>query len=743
MPSGLRNENWNRYTTVAMHVRCESLKNAGLRQNVGFWTKIIVEYAKNGLDEEALKLFGQMQRESVKPNHITFASVVSACGRLGVLEWGQSLHAVIFKTRCKADVSVWNALVTMYSNCGSIQDALKVFDETHKKDVVSWNAIIAGYVQSGHCREALRLFSDLQHGDCKPDHATFTTILSACSAPETLQLGKQIHVHIIKSIFELVISVGNALITMYSKCGTLESAHQMFDKMHKRNVVSWTAMISGYAQNGLGREALKLFCQFLRAGMKPNMLTFAPVLMACATLKALEQGRQIKTHIIKSGFESNVCLGSALLDMYAKSGSMADARQVFERIPDQDVVSCTAMMAGYTEHGLGEEVLQLFCKMKRANMNPDEFTFASVLAACFSLSLEQGKQVHAHIMKNGLELVVFVGNTLLNMYAKCGSIEEASQVFGKMINRNVISWNSMIAGYAQHGQGREALKVFEQMQQALVKPDYITFLGVLNACSHAGLVNEGNDYFSSMSRDHDITPRLEHYACMVDLLGRAGRLGEAEDFINKMPIEPGALVWQSLLGVCTIHGNIDLGRRAAECLLDLNPQDAATYVLLSNIYAAAGRWDDRAKVRKMMKDRGVRKEPACSWIEINSRIHPFTVDDRSHPQIRGIHEKLRELTQLMREAGYVPNTHLVLHDVEQEQKEQTLLYHSEKLAIGFGLIATSPGIPIRIINNLRVCADCHTATKFISKFVEREIVLRDVNRFHHFRDGSCSCGDYW
>lgn len=370
--------------------------------------------------------------------------------------------------------------------------------------------------------------------------------------------------------------------------------------------------------------------------------------MACANVAALESGKQIHSHIIKAGLDSNVRITSALLDMYAKSGSMCDVREVFARMTEQDRVSWTAMITGCAENGFVEEALELFCHMKKANASPDEFTISSVLAACASVSLEQGKQVHAYVKKIGLELVVIVGNSLLTMYAKCGSIESAHQVFGEMLQRNLSSWNSMIMGCAQHGQGKDALQLFKQMQEANLQPDHITFLGVLHACCHIGLVNEGYHYFYSMSRDHNITPRIDHYACMVDLLGRAGHLNEAEDFISLMPCEPGILVWQTLLGACRIHGNVELGVRAAEHLVDLDPQDVATYVLLSNIYAAAGRWDDRARVRKTMKDRGLRKEPGCSWIEVNNRVHAFVVEDKLHPQIRSIDDKFDELSDLMR-----------------------------------------------------------------------------------------------
>jgi pentatricopeptide repeat protein len=371
-------------------------------------------------------------------------------------------------------------------------------------------------------------------------------------------------------------------------------------------------------------------------------------------------------------------------------------------------------------------------------------TITSVLSACARLSaLKHGKEIHHYIIRFWFESHVFVGSALIDMYSKCGSIEVARHLFDKLSERNIVSWNAMIAGYAMHGHGEDALSLFHQMQQADIDPDHITFIALLSACSHAGLIDEGWHYFISMSREYHITPKVGHYSCMVDLLGRAGRLDEAREFIDKMPFEPNADVWGALLGACRIHSNIELGKFVAERLFELQPENPGFYVVMSNIYAAAGRWEDVEKVRTMMKDRGLKRRPGCSWIEVKDKVHAFNVGDKSHPQSEEIYAMLDHLGGQMKKFGYVPDKNFVLHDVEDEEKEHILCYHSEKLAIAFGLISTSLGTPIRIIKNLRVCGDCHSATKFISMIVERQIVVRDANRFHHFKDGMCSCGDYW
>eukprot|EP01018_Ginkgo_biloba_P035775 Gb_37473 [translate_table: standard] len=567
-----------------------------------------------------------------------------------------------------------NRLIGMYAKRGNLLNAREVFDKMIVRDVSSWNTVIAGYV----------------------------------------------------------------------KCGRIEDARQLFDKMPERDAVSWSSMIAGYTRHGNCEEAMKLFSQMRRRGIKPNEFTFGSVLCACANLPILEQGKQVHGLVIKSDFKSNVVVGSALVDMYAKCGSIDDARQQFDQMPERNSVSWNAMVAGYTQHLCGEEALNLFRQMQGVGVKLDKFSFATILNACASLpALERGKHVHSHVIKTGFESNVFVGSTLVDMYAKCGCIDDARQVFDKICERDLVLWTTMITGYAQNGCGKDVLEFFEQMLNLGMKPDHVTFTGVLSACSHAGLVDEGRQYFDSMVRDHCIKPTPDHYGCIIDLLGRAGCLDEAEVFIKNMPIEPDAIVWGALLSACRIHGNMELGERAAECLIKLDSQKPASYVLLSNIYCAAGRWGDAAKMIKMMQDRGVKRSSGCSWIEIKNKLFSFQVADRSHPESEEIYATLRSLDWQMKKAGYIPDKNFVLHDVGDECKEEILSYHSEKLAIAFGLMRIPPGIPIRIVKNLRVCGDCHTATKFISKIVGREIVVRDVNRFHHFKDGLCSCADYW
>ncbi|XP_057846957.2 pentatricopeptide repeat-containing protein At4g02750 [Cryptomeria japonica] len=543
-----------------------------------------------------------------------------------------------------------------------------------ERDTVSWNAMIAGYAKNGLADQALALYWERWSSGLRQDKYLVASVISACAGLLDLEQGKTIHASAIKIGLLSDAFVESALVDMYAKCRCIEDAQQVFKKMSKRDVVSWTAMISGYS---------------------------------CC-------------------------------------GNVVDARQLFDKMPERNVFSWNAMVGGYAQNGHGEEAVRLWRQMQSTSIKMNNVTFVGVLSACASLAvLEQGRQIQGLVIRSGFVSDVVVGSALLDMYSKCGSVESARQHFEEMPQRDLISWNSMITSYAQNGYGKEALQIFEQMLQVGMKANHITFIGVLSGCNHAGLVEEGCRYFDSMSRDYFVTPIIEHYSCMVDILGRAGHLDKALDLIKNMPFEPNSTVWGALLGACRVHGNTKLGKQVAECLFKLEPENPGPYVLLSNIYSAAGMWEDAAKIRKFMKERGVNTKPAYSWIEVNNKVHIFYVGDRSNPDREEIYATLERLATEMKLAGYIPDINFVLHDVEEEYKEHLLLYHSEKLAVAFGLIRTPPGTPIRIFKNLRVCGDCHTAIKLISTIAGREIVVRDAIRFHHFREGSCSCGDYW
>eukprot|EP01018_Ginkgo_biloba_P037564 Gb_08772 [translate_table: standard] len=735
---------------ISMYANCGRLADARhvfdkmTKRNVISWNGMIGGYVKHDLWDEALALYYEMPGAGMNPDNFTFSYTLKACAGLAALQQGKEIHCLIIRTGVDSHVIVGTALLAMYARCGSTENASHVFDKICERDVISWTAMITCHIQNGHFDEALKLLREMQLEGMKPNSATIVNILSACAGFDSLKHGKEIYAYVIRLGYESDVVVGSALVNMFSKCSGIDYARRHFDKMTQRNVISWNAMIAGYSQSGHCNEALKLFYKMELAGLKPDSHTIASALLACGNLAALHQGKQIHDYVIKSELESVVFVVNALVSMYSKCNCVEDACRMFDKISQRDVISWNAMIAGYAQNGHCDEALKLFRQMVLAGVKPDLVTITSVLPACARLAaLRKGKEIHVYIIRSESELNVFVSNALIDMYAKCGSIDNAHRVFDQMFERDVISWNAMIAGYGMHGYGEDALALFCQMQEEGIKPSDVTFTALLSACSHSGLVDEGWQHFDRMVEDYGIIPSAEHYVCMVDLLGRAGYLDEAYNFIQKMPIEPSATVWRALLGACRSHYNMELGECVAEQLIGLESERPGNYVLLSNIYAAAGRWDDVVNVRTLMKVKGAKKTPGCSWIEVNNKVHTFFAGDRSHPQLEKIYATLESLIRQMEATGYVPDINFVLHDVEEEEKDHILYSHSEKLAIAFGLISTSPGTPIRITKNLRVCGDCHKATKFISKIVRREIIVRDANRFHDFKDGLCSCGDYW
>lgn len=595
----------------------------------------------------------------------------------------------------------------------------------------------------GSPNSGLHVLDLIDRGALEPDPSLYNQLLNKCSRLRKLPAGRIVHAHFLRSQFNHYLVIHNTVLNMYAKCGSLDEARKVFDEMPLKDMVTWTALITGYSQNGRPHDALLLFPQMLRLGFCPNQFTFSSLLKAAGAVPSHRDGRQVHGFVIKYGFDSNVYVGSSLLDMYARCSLMDETHFVFHSLLSKNEVSWNALIAGHARKSEGERAVDLFCKMLRENFGPTHFTYSSVFAACASIgALEQGRWVHAHMIKSGQQLIAFVGNTLLDMYAKSGSIEDAKKVFVRLIRRDVVSWNSMLIACAQHGLGQETVERFEEMLKIGISPNAVTFLCVLTACSHAGLLDKGQHYFELMKK-YNVEADVSHYVTMVDLLGRAGHLDCAERFIKDMPIEPTAAVWGALLGACRMHKNMDLGAYAAERIFELDPHDSGPHVLLSNIYASAGRWSHAAKVRKIMKESGVKKEPACSWVDIENAVHMFVANDDAHPDKSEIFKKWEEISRRIKEIGYVPDTSHVLLFVDQQEREAKLQYHSEKLALAFALLKTPPGSTIRIKKNIRVCGDCHSAFKFVSKVVGREIILRDTNRFHHFRNGFCSCGDYW
>ncbi|XP_065880501.1 pentatricopeptide repeat-containing protein ELI1, chloroplastic-like [Euphorbia lathyris] len=508
-----------------------------------------------------------------------------------------------------------------------------------------------------------------------------------------------------------------------------------------------------------------------------NLFFLPQILRACGRFSAVKEGKQAHSLILKYGFTRNLNIMTSLLDMYSKCNYIEDAHNVFVEMPERDIVATNSMISGLCRchstskaielfnnmderdestwnsliSGLGQNSegkigLFFFERMRLEGAKIDAITSVSVLSICADLAaLNYGRKIHGLVMKYGFNFDLPVGNSMIDMYAKCGCMNYALLCFNQMSVKNVVSWTSLISGFGKNGQGEDALKAFDAMERLkdCVVPNKITFLGALYACSHGGLVQEGKEIFNKMVYKYSITPIMEHYTCMVDLLGRSGRLFEAYSFIKNMPIKPDAKVLTAFLSSCCSYMNVELAKTASNMLLELEPEEAGVYMLMSNFYGQIGDLESVVNVRRLMLNRGIKKEKANTWIEIDNKVHTFESGDKSHPRSREIYSYLEELIEKMKKIGYVVNTSMIMQNVDDDKKEEIVLSHSEKLAIGFGLISTSPGTSLMIVKNLRMCVDCHLATALISKIEGREIVARDSTRFHHFKNGICSCRNYW
>ncbi|KAL5847889.1 hypothetical protein ACOSQ3_011413 [Xanthoceras sorbifolium] len=677
------------------------------------FSALIYAYSKHRLFNQALRVFSRMLSIGLAPDSHVLPNVAKACAGLSSLKTGKQVHGIVFVSGLDSDSFVQSSLIHMYLKCNKIRDAHKLFDRLPQPDVVTFSALIAGYARQGCVDDAKKLFREMENSGTKP------------------------------------------------------------------NLVSWNGVIAGFNHSGHYEEAVVMFRQMNLEGFKPDGCSISSVLSAVGDLECLNIGLQVHDYVIKQGLQQDKCVASSLIDMYGKCAGAIDMSKVFAEMDGLDIGACnalvtglsrnglvdkalemfrqfqdegmelnivswTSMIAGCSQNGISIQALDLFREMQDVGLRPNNVTIPCLLPACGSIAaLMHGKAVHCYSIRSGISNDIFVSSALIDMYAKCGRIQVSRLLFDKMPSKNSVCWNAIMGGYAMHGKAKEAMEIFHLMQSNGQKPDFISFTCVLSACSQAGLTEEGCKYFDSMSKDYGIEARMEHYACMVTLLGRAGRLEEAYKMIGQMPFEPDACIWGALLSSCRVHNNVSLGEAAARKLFELEPTNCGNYTLLSNIYASKSMWTEVDAVRATMKAMGLRKDPGRSWIELNNEMHMLLAGDQSHPQMSQIMEKLIKLSMEMKKSGCFPNTDFVLQDVEEQEKEQILCGHSEKLAVALGLLNTPPGTPLQVIKNLRICGDCHVVIKFISSFEGTEIFVRDTNRFHHFKDGVCSCGDYW
>ncbi|KAF7097392.1 hypothetical protein CFC21_099217 [Triticum aestivum] len=658
--------------------------------------------------EHPFLLYQRMRRGGVPPDAFTFHFLFKCCsrGRAQVLLC-RMLHAACFRTMLPSAVPlIASPLIHMYAGLELPGDARRAFDEASVKDAVAWTTVISGL----------------------------------------------------------------------AKTGLLDDARRLLARAPTRNVVAWTGLISGYSRAGRAAEAVDCFNHMLSDGIAPDEVTVIGVLSACAQLKDLDFGRSLHMLVGDKRMLMSNKLVVALIDMYAKCGDIACAREVFDalgrgrgpqpwnamidgyckvghvdiarslfdQMADHDIITFNSLITGYIHGGRLREALLLFTKMRRHGLRADNFTMVGLLTASASLgALPQGRALHACIEQRLVERDVYLGTALLDMYMKCGRVEEATVVFKQMSVRDVHTWSAMIGGLAFNGMGMAALEHFFWMKCDGFHANSVTYIAVLTACSHSCLLDEGRLYFDEMRLVHNVRPQIEHYGCMIDLLGRSGLLDEAMDLVRTMPMQPNAVIWGSILSACRVYKNVDLAQNAADHLLKLEPAEDAVYVQMYNIYIDSRQWEDASKIRRLMEERGVKKTAGYSSIAVAGEVHKFVVGDRSHPRRMEIIVMLEEIRRSLKSVGYSPITSQITVDVDEEEKEQALLAHSEKLAIAFGLISLAPNLPVHIIKNLRVCEDCHSAIKLISRLWNREIIVRDRSRFHHFRGGACSCNDFW
>ncbi|KAM1048356.1 hypothetical protein TB2_027049 [Malus domestica] len=591
---------------------CEVFDKMPQKGSVAIWNAMITGCAENGFDEVAIDFFCEMHRMGVMHDNYGFASVLSLCG-LGLLGFGRQVHSLVLKTGFLGRSSVVNALITMYFNCRSVSEAFDLFEEAEGAiyDQITFNVMIDGLVSAGRDKEALEMFKLMQEACLRPTELTFVSVMTSCS---TARVANHVLAQAVKSGFETFTSVSNAAITMYSGCGDLHAAYQVFQTLEEKDLISWNTMISTYAQGNDSKLAILVYQQMQRAGVKPDEFTFGS-LLASSELIEIVQMVQALAH--KNGLILKIYVSNALVSAYAKLGLIDLAYPVFEDIESKNLISWNAIVSGFLLNGLVKEGLEQFSNLLMSEHRPDVCTLSIILSICSSTSaLKDGKQVHGYILKFGFSHQMCLGNALITMYAKCGVIDWSVRVFNAMTQKDTVSWNSLIAAYAQHGQGNEAVRCFEAMQDAsAVKPDQATFTAVLSACSHAGLVVDGTRIFNSMIRNYGFIPEVDHFSCIVDLLGRAGYLDEAETVINSKQIEAHPNIWWTLISSCAAHGNLRLGRTVAGFLLETEQNNPTVYVLLASIYAAAGQWEEAANVRELMNRTRVPKIPGLSWIK--------------------------------------------------------------------------------------------------------------------------------
>ncbi|TVU44735.1 hypothetical protein EJB05_04187, partial [Eragrostis curvula] len=636
------------------------------------WNVMMDGCIKGGDVSGAVGLFRHMRSSGCKPNFATLACFLSVCATEADLLSGVQLHSLAVKCGLEPEVAVANTLLSMYAKCRCLDDAWTLFYLMPRDDLVTWNGMISGCVQNGLLDEALGLFCDMQRSGVRPDSVTLVSLLPALTDLNGFKQGKEIHGYIIRNGVHMDVFLVSALVDIYFKCRDVRMAQNVYDAARAIDVVIGSTMISGYVLNGMSDEAVKMFRYLLEQRIKPNAVTVASVLPACASMAAMKLGQEIHGYVLRNAYEGKCYVESSLMDMYAKCGRLDLSHFIFSKMSAKDEVTWNSMISSFAQNGEPEEALNLFRQMSMEGIKYNSVTITSALSACASLpSIYHGKEIHGVIIKGPIRADIFAESALIDMYGKCGNLELALRVFEFMPDKNEVSWNSIISAYGSHGLVKQSVSLLHRMQKEGFKPDHVTFLALISACAHAGEVEEGLRLFRCMTNEYQIAPRMEHFACMVDLYSRSGKLDKAIQFIGDMPFKPDAGIWGALLHACRVHRNVELADIASQELFKLDPGNSGYYVLMSNINAVAGRWDGVSKVRRLMKDNKVQKIPGYSWVDVNNSSHLFVAADKSHPDSEDIYMSLKSLLQELREEGYVPRPDLC-HPMHPDDNAQVL-----------------------------------------------------------------------
>ncbi|KAH7284086.1 hypothetical protein KP509_34G039000 [Ceratopteris richardii] len=737
-------------TLIDMYVKCGSFGDASVlfnkmpERDIVTWNAMIGGFSGTGDVQGAFYIFRSMSQEKFQPDPVSCICCLSACSNSAAGERGKELHAYIIAHGFDRDAQVVLALIDMYIACGYLDDVRAMFDK-EEKDVMTIEFISSAYFLHGHYEEVIELLENVQREGIRCTAKTFINSLRACASLEDIDKGWVIHSNIVECGLELDKYICNTLVDFYGKCGKLDDAKAVFDRLQFQDVVSWSALISALVAHEDFMDGLDVFREMEENGIKPNEVTFTCALKACSGLAGigdgLKHGRWIHNLVVGEGFEQNTIIGGSLVDMYTKCGDLEGASVVFLKLLDQDVVIWSAMISGYAQNGLGQEALQFFKEMQRMDIEPTPYTITAVLKACSAVSaLGQGRQIHMHAVHKGLEFENIVGSALIDMYARCGSLEDACSVFDGLQSPDIVCWGTMITSFAQHNDYESAVRCFQDMEKHGHFPNAVIFTCLLTACCHANRVQEGCQHFRSIREHYGLLPTSEHYCSMVELLGHGCFFDEAEDLIESIPFESNIVGWISLLASCRRHGYLELGKRCFQHAVRISPGYSTEYRLMESLYDDAGLSDYADQIEELRISANAWKKPAKAFIEIDNNVHGFIVGDKTHPHNHDIYTKVDELSNKIKNVGDdLPK----MEPAREKENTRNPMIHSEKLAIAFGLISTPEGSTIRVSKNLRVCSDCHSAAKAISKVERRDIIITDAYQIHHFHDGECSCVNSW